>query len=85
MVDDSRVVRMRRRCWRQRERIDDCSLSNDWWSGELWIHLLIHVMERVIGAGVQGSNSLAIWQALMRLSMKMIAAAVFFRCCCHRL
>lgn len=82
MVDDSRVVRMRRRCWP--EKIDDCSLSNDWWSGGLLIHLLKHVMERVIGAGVQGSNSLAIWQALMRLSMKMIAAAVFFRCC-HRL
>ena len=77
MVDDSRVVRMRRRCWRKkRERIDDCSLSNDWWSGGLWIHLLKHVLERVmIGAG--DSNSLSRWQALMRLLMKMIAAAVF--------
>ena len=75
MVDDSRVVRMRRRCWRKRERIDDCSLNNDWWSEGLLIHLLTHVVERVIGAG--DSNSLSRWQALMRLLMKMIAAAVF--------
>ena len=59
MVDDSRVGLLRRRYYWQRERIDDCSLSSDWWSGELLIHLLIHVMlERMIGArGRGGSNS----------------------------
>ena len=74
MVDDSRVGLLRRRCWP--EKIDDCNSSNDWWSGGLLIHLLIHVMESVIGAIVRRGNSLARWQALV----KMIAAAVSFLC-----